>query len=139
MRPQLDTLPKVIIGILCIWLAFVATLPLFGYNIIAAELMAIEHFKPERESYYLYVVRSATFMMLAFFGLNYLRRRRPLSSVAPLLVYVNFVILFGFLYQLLSFSFVLNYWLALGLHFPVSFWLYRQHKRESKTIFNNDW
>ena len=139
MRPQLDTLPKVIIGILCIWLAFVATLPLFGYNIIAAELMAIEHFKPERESYYLYVVRSATFMMLAFFGLNYLRRRRPLSSVAPLLIYSNFVILFGALYQLLSFSFVLHHWLVVGFFFPVSFWLYRQNRQESKTIFKNDW
>ena len=139
MRPQLDTMPKVIIGILCIWLAVVATLPLFGYNIIAAELMAIEHFKPERESYYLYVVRSATFMMLAFFGLNYLRRRRPLSSVAPLLIYSNFVILFGALYQLFSFSFVLHHWLVIGFLFPVSFWLYRQNRQESKTIFKNDW
>ena len=139
MRPQLDTLPKVIIGILCIWLAFVATLPLFGYNIIAAELMAIEHFKPERESYYLHVVRSATFMMLAFFGMNYLRRRRPLSSVAPLLIYSNFVILFGVLYQLLSFSFVLHHWLVVVFLFPVSFWLYRQNRQESKTIFKNDW
>ena len=139
MRPQLDTMPKVIMGILCIWLSVVAILPLFGYNIIAAELMAIEHFNPERESYYLYVVRSATFMMLAFFGLNYLRRRRPLSSVAPLLVFVNFVIFFGVLYQLLSFSFVLHHWLVVGFHFPMSFWLYRQNIQESKTIFTNDW
>ncbi len=139
MRPQLDTMPKVIMGILCIWLSVVAILPLFGYNIIAAELMAIEHFNPERESYYLYVVRSATFMMLAFFGLNYLRRRRPLSSVAPLLVFVNFVIFFGVLYQLLSFSFVLHHWLVIGFHFPMSFWLYRQNIQESKTIFTNDW
>tara|TARA_B100000674_G_C37064316_1_gene568694 strand:+ start:23 stop:442 length:420 start_codon:yes stop_codon:yes gene_type:complete len=139
MRPQLEFMPKVIVGLLCIWLSVVAILPLFGYNIIAAELMAFEHFKPQRESYYLYVVRSATFMMLAFFGLNYLRRRRPLSSVAPLLVYVNFVILFGVLYQLLSFSFVLKHWLAVGFHFPVSFWLYQQNRRESKTIFTNDW
>ena len=139
MRPQLDTMPKVIMGILCIWLSVVAILPLFGYNIIAAELMAIEHFNPQRESYYLYVVRSATFMMLAFFGLNYLRRRRPLSSVAPLLVFVNFVIFFGVLYQLLSFSFVLHHWLVIGFHFPMSFWLYRQNIQESKTIFTNDW
>ena len=132
-------MPKVIIVLLSIWLSVSAILPLFGYNIIAAELMTLEHFNPQRENYYLYVVRSATFMMLAFFGLNYLRRRRPLSSVAPLLIYSNFVILFGALYQLLSFSFVLHHWLVVGFFFPVSFWLYRQNRQESKTIFKNDW
>ena len=66
MRPKLDTMPKIIIVLLSIWLSVSAILPLFGYNIIAAELMTLEHFNPQRENYYLYVVRSATFMMLGF-------------------------------------------------------------------------
>ena len=107
MRPELVTVQKIFMGLLCFYLTVSAILPLFGYNITLAA-MAFETFNPEPESYYLCVIHSAAFMMLAFFGLNYLRRRRPLSSVAPLLVFNNFLILFGVLYQLISFSNIFN-------------------------------
>jgi hypothetical protein len=138
MRPELETAQKFFMGLLCFYLTVSAILPLFGYNITLAA-MAFETFNPEPESYYLYVIRSAAFMMLAFFGLNYLRRRRPLSSVAPLLVFNNFLILFGVLYQLISFSNIFTYWVAIAMLVPLSFWLYRQNNNESRTIFSNDW
>ena len=138
MRPKLETVQKIFMGLLCFYLTVSAILPLFGYNITLAA-MAFETFNPEPESYYLHVIRSAAFMMLAFFGLNYLRRRRPLSSVAPLLVFNNFLILFGVLYQLISFSNIFTYWVAIAMLVPLSFWLYRQNNNESRTIFSNDW
>ena len=138
MRPELETVQKIFMGLLCFYLTVSAILPLFGYNITLAA-MAFETFNPEPESYYLHVIRSAAFMMLAFFGLNYLRRRRPLSSVAPLLVFNNFLILFGVLYQLISFSNIFTYWVAIAMLVPLSFWLYRQNNNESRTIFSNDW
>ena len=138
MRPKLETVQKIFMSLLCFYLTVSAILPLFGYNITLAA-MAFETFNPEPESYYLHVIRSAAFMMLAFFGLNYLRRRRPLSSVAPLLVFNNFLILFGVLYQLISFSNIFTYWVAIAMLVPLSFWLYRQNNNESRTIFSNDW
>ena len=138
MRPELDRVQKIFMGLLCFYLTVSAILPLFGYSITLAA-MAFETFNPEPESYYLYVIRSAAFMMLAFFGLNYLRRRRPLSSVAPLLVFNNFLILFGVLYQLISFSNIFTYWVVIAMLVPLSFWLYRQNNNESRTIFSNDW
>ena len=138
MRPELETVQKIFMSLLCFYLTVSAILPLFGYNITLAA-MAFETFNPEPESYYLNVIRSSAFMMLAFFGLNYLRRRRPLSSVAPLLVFNNFLILFGVLYQLISFSNIFSYWVAIAMLVPLSFWLYRQNNNESRTIFSNDW
>ena len=138
MRPELERVQKIFMGLLCFYLTVSAILPLFGYNITLAG-MAFETFNTEPESYHLHVIRSAAFMMLAFFALNYLRRRRPLSSVAPLLVFNNFLILFGVLYQLISFSNIFTYWVVIAMLVPLSFWLYRQNNNESRTIFSNDW
>ena len=75
---------KIIVGLLIAILSITAVLPLLGYhlNLYEVRLVRVEDIPTDYAS--LLVIRSACFSTLAYFGLNYLRRKRPLSSVEPL-------------------------------------------------------
>ena len=87
---------NILICCLIAWLSVTAILPLTGYNIVLVKLGLLEPFDPNSEETYLFITRSACFATMAYFGLNFLRRKRPLSSVAPMLVFTNFLVLFSF-------------------------------------------
>ena len=88
---------------------------------------------------YLLVVRSSSFATLAFFGVNYLRRKRPLSSVEPLLVYSVCVVFFGSWAMFVSgAAYSWTELCTLGLVLVLSIFLFRENKAESKTIFKGD-
>ena len=94
---------------------------------------------PSAEPVYLFVSRSAGLATAAFFAVNFLCHRRPLTPVAPLLVYANFTILFGVAYLLQTSSLeLIQLWPAPSL-IALSVFLSNQNQRESAKILSKDW
>ena len=84
------------------------------------------------------VIRAASFLTMAYFIFRHLRNKRPLSSVAPVQVFINFLILIG----LFRLPFDLAHWqdwLILGGLVVASTLLYFENRSEAQKIFKNDW
>jgi hypothetical protein len=131
---------RIYIGFIALVLMLMAVLPLFGFNfILVLGPASLEPFDPTIEPIYLFVSRSAGLATAAYFAINFLRHRRPLTAAAPLLVYTNFTIFFGvaFLVQTASFQ-LIQLWPAPFL-LALSFFLFKQNQRESAKIFSKDW
>ena len=131
---------RILIGFIALQLLLMAVLPLFGFNLILVlGPAAFQPFDPTIEPIYLFVGRSAGLATAAFFAINFLRQRRPLTAVAPLLVYTNFTIFFGvaYLFQTASFQ-LIQLWPAPFL-LALSIFLFKQNQRESTKIFSKDW
>lgn len=127
-------------GFIALVLLLVAVLPLFGFNLILVlGPVVLQPFDASLEPIYLFVSRSAGLATAAFFAINFLRHRRPLTAAAPLLVYANFTLFFGvaFLLQTASFQ-LINLWPA-PLLIALSVFLFKQNQRESAKIFSRDW
>ena len=90
---------RIIMGVIIFWMTTASLLPFFGINFVLFRGAVFEPILIDASNTYLHIIRSSTFASMAFFGVNYLRRKRPLSSVAPLLVFVCF---FGNLRSCLS-------------------------------------
>lgn len=84
------------------------------------------------------VIRAAVFLTMAFFIFRHLRNKRPLSSVAPVQVFVNFLILIG-LFRLPSDLAHWEDWLIMGGLMVASTLLYFENRSEAQKIFENDW
>ena len=131
---------RVLIGFIALVLLVMAVLPLFGLNLIlVAGPAVLEPFDPSIEPLYLFVARSAGLATAAFFAINFLRHRRPLSAAAPLLVYANFTIFFGVAYLVQTSSFQLIQLWPVPLLLALSIFLFKQNQRESAKIFRKDW
>ena len=84
------------IALLGLYLLIASILPLFGWQLFFYGPFKLEAFDPiVGNVLFLVITKSASFMTLSFFALNYLQNRMPLSSVAPLLVHSNFTVIFG--------------------------------------------
>jgi hypothetical protein len=131
---------RTLIGFIALVLLLMAVLPLFGFNLILVMGPAsLEPFDPAIEPVYLFVARSAGLATAAFFAINFLRHRRPLTAAAPLLVYTNFTIFFGVAYLVQTPYFqLIQLWPAPFL-LVLSIFLFRQNQRESAHIFSKDW
>ena len=131
---------RVLIGLIALVLLLMAVLPLFGFNLILVQGPgALEPFDASSEPIYLFIGRSAGLATAAFFAINFLRHRRPLTAAAPLLVYANFTLFFGVAYLIQTASFqLINLWPA-PLLIGLSVFLHRQNQRESAKIFTRDW
>ena len=131
---------KVFVGFIALVLMLMAVLPLVGFNLILVMgPFALESFDPSTELVYLFVARSAGLATAAFFAINFLRHRRPLTSAAPLLVYANFTILFGVAYLLMTPFFQLIQLWPVPILIAMSVFLFKQNQRESAKIFTKDW
>ena len=131
---------KVFVGFIALVLMLMAVLPLVGFNLILVMgPFALEPFDPSTELVYLFVARSAGLATAAFFAINFLRHRRPLTSAAPLLVYANFTILFGVAYLLMTPGFHLIQLWPVPILIALSVFLFKQNQRESAKIFTKDW
>ena len=131
---------KVFVGFIALVLMLMAVLPLVGFNLILVMgPFALEPFDPTTELVYLFVARSAGLATAAFFAINFLRHRRPLTSAAPLLVYANFTILFGVAYLLMTPFFQLIQLWPVPILIAMSVFLFKQNQRESAKIFTKDW
>ena len=131
---------KILLGFIALVLMLMAVLPLLGFNLILVMgPFALEPFDPLTEPVYLFVARSAGLATAAFFALNFLRHRRPLTSAAPLLVYANFTIIFGVVYLLMTPGFQLFQLWPAPILIALSVFLFKQNQRESAKIFSKDW
>ena len=131
---------RIFVGFMALILILMAVLPLWGFNLILVlGPFALEPFDLSTEPVYLFVSRSAGLATAAFFAINFLRHRRPLTSVAPLLVYANFTILFGIAYLLQTSSFELIQLWPAPILIALSVFLSKQNRRESAKIFSKDW
>lgn len=131
---------KIFVGFIALVLILMAVLPLLGFNLILVlGPLALEPFDPSTEPVYLFVSRSAGLATAAFFAVNFLRHRRPLSSVAPLLVYANLTLLFGVAYLLQTSSFQLIQLWPAPILIALSVFLFKQNQGESAKIFTRDW
>ena len=83
--------------------------------------------------------RSAGMATAAFFAVNFLRHRRPLTAAAPLLVYGNFTLIFGLAYLVQNSSFQLIQLWPVPILIVLSVFLFKQNQRESAKIFSKDW
>jgi hypothetical protein len=88
---------------------------------------------------HLLITKAAAFATLAFFGIKFLRRKRPSSSIAPILVFCNFFLLFGLIELFLEETSAWHTWGILGLIAVLSFILNIANKAESNRIFKDNW
>ena len=130
---------KILIALLVILLSTAALMPLVGYHFVISRLKFIGIEELPLDFAHLLVVHSACFAALSYFGINYLRRKRPLSSVEPLLVFSVFLVIFGLGFMLLLGKTSFACFLPLGLIAILSLFLYRENQAETKTIFKDYW
>jgi len=83
-------------------------------------------------------VRSASFLTLSYFIINYLRHQKPLTSVVPLLVFCVFYTIFriGFLVKNGGPD---TEWLVVAFTVILSVMLYLENKAETNKIFSDSW
>ncbi|MCH1580293.1 MAG: hypothetical protein L7S55_06265 [Luminiphilus sp.] len=127
-------------GFIALVLLLMAVLPLFGFNLILVRgPVVLQPFDASLEPIYLFVSRSAGLAAAAFFAINFLRHRRPLTAAAPLLMYANFTLFFGVAFLLQTASFQLIHLWPAPLLIALSVFLFKQNQRESAKIFSRDW
>jgi len=124
-----------IFSILAALLSATAFMPLLDVNFLIYDISITD----ERVSTNFLAIRSATFASLAFFIVNFLRHKRPLSSVAPLLAFCNFLVFFGAALMFKRAEFEVMPWLVLCLCAALSVFLYRENKAQIGVIFNDSW
>ncbi len=128
-----------IIGLIIIWMTIASLLPFFGINFVLFRGATVEPIILTDENTYLHVVRSASFASMALFGINYLRNKRPLSAVAPLLVFASFLCIYAPLYLFIRGTSYWWEWASFAFMVVLVVVLFRENKAEAKKIFLNDW
>ena len=127
---------KGVLALIMIGLIAVSALSLVGYDLYLPSTLFVESGRGDSER--LVVIRSAVFLTMAFFIYRHLSRKRPLSSVAPLQVFVNFLIVVGLFRMRFSSEYWLE-WAILGVLVALSGILYVENRSESQRIFKDDW
>ena len=128
------------IALLGLYLLIASILPLFGWQLFLYGPFKLEAFDPiVGNALFLVITKSASFMTFSFFAFNYLQNRKPLSSVAPLLVYSNFTVIFAAIFLAQSDNTQWSHWALVFLLSVISVVLFQENKQEGKKIFRNDW
>jgi hypothetical protein len=81
--------------LLALLMAIMAGLPLLGLDLVLIGKGELVEVSIDDSNLHLFMVRSAAFATFASFTLNYFRRRRPLSSVAPLMYFCVWASIFA--------------------------------------------
>ena len=130
---------RIVIGLIIIWMTIASLLPFFGINFVLFRGATVEPIILTDENTYLHVVRSAAFASMALFGINFLRNKRPLSAVAPLLVFASFLCIYAPLYLFIRSTSYWWEWASFAFMVVLVVVLFRENKAEAKKIFLNDW
>ena len=117
----------------------IAFLPIFGLDLVLFGRIGLDAANVDDSNIHLFMVRSATFATLATFALNFLRRRRPLSSVAPLLFFCSWTLIFQPAFVLAYHEVTLQHIMFYLFTLLLVLILYRENKNEAKTIFVDEW
>ena len=130
---------RVALLMLTLLMLLMACLPLFGVDLVLFGRIGLEAANVDDSNIHLFMVRSAAFATLATFAFNFLRRRRPLSSVAPLLFFCSWTLIFQPAYVIahheINLQHIIFYLFTLFLVLILS----RENKAEAKKIFVNEW
>ena len=125
--------------VLTLLMLSIAFLPIFGLDLVLFGRVELEVVNVDDSNIHLFMVRSAAFATFATFVFNFLRRRRPLSSVAPLLFFCSWALIFQpafvLVYQEINSRHIIFYLFTLLL----ALILYRENKNEAKRIFVDEW
>ena len=136
---------RVLMVILLLWFVIGAFIPLFDITFSFPFFYFQVHLEPTTEEQSmiilrLQIARAASFMTMAYFIFKYLRNRKPLSSVVPVLVFNNFLILFSVLYTIRSgFTWSWKEWSVFGFLLILSWILFKENRSEATKIFSRDW
>ena len=130
---------RIVVSLIVIWMTIASLLPFFGINFVLFRGATIEPILLNEENTYLHVVRSAAFATMALFGINYLRSKRPLSAVAPLVVYGSFLFIYAPLYLFIRGTSHWWEWASVAFMIFLVVILHRENRAEAKKIFLNDW
>ena len=143
VNPTLAT--KILMWILLLWFVVGACMPLLDITFSFPFFYFKVPLEPTTDDQAmiilrLQIVRAASFMTMAYFIFKYLRNRKPLSSVVPVLVFINFLILFFAIYTLKS-GHVWSWkeWSVFGFLLVLSWVLFRENRSEATKIFSRDW
>lgn len=126
---------RLFVGGLALALAVTAIAPLFGLNLLIYSISLTD--EPVATNFL--VIRCATFATLAFFSVNFLRRKRPLSSVAPMLVFCNFTVFFGAVLMIQRSQYDVLPWAVLVMIAGVALVLFRENRAQNSAIFRDSW
>lgn len=126
---------RLFVGGLALALAVTAIAPLFGLNLLIYSISLTD--EPVATNFL--VIRCATFATLAFFSVNFLRRKRPLSSVAPMLVFCNFTVFFGAVLMIQRSQYDVLPWAVLVMIVGVALVLFRENRAQNSVIFRDSW
>ena len=130
---------RVALFMMTLLMLLMALLPIFGLDLVLFGRVELETADVDDSNIHLFMVRSAAFATFATFAFNFLRRRRPLSAVAPLLFFCSWTLIFqpAFIlaYQEVNLQYIIFYIFTLVLVLV----LYRENKNEAKTIFVDEW
>ena len=116
----------------------IAVTPLFGLELLPVGRDAAADVNVTADDLYLFVVFSATFANLATFCTFYLRRRRPLSSVAPLLYFCFWCVIFAPTYISAYSQLQPTDILLLAFLLALTIVFFRENQREAKIFFSNE-
>ena len=130
---------RVALIILTLLMLSMAVLPIFGLDLVLFGRFELEPANVDDSNIHLFMVRSAAFATLATFAFNFLRRRRPLSSVAPLLFFCSWALIFQPAYVLAYHEVTLQHIIFYLFTLVLMLILSRENKAEAKKIFVNDW
>ena len=125
--------------LLTILMTVMALMPLFGLDLVLMGAGKLRAARIDEANLHLNMVRSAAFASFASFSVNYLRRRRPLSSVAPLLYFCIWALFFAPAYVFIYSEFQRADVAFLVFVFAITVVLYRENQKEAKTIFVEEW
>ena len=131
----MDLGTRLFIGGLALALGLTACAPLVGINVLLYNMSLTN--EPVATNFL--VIRCATFATLAFFSVNFLGRKRPLSSVAPMLVFCNFTVFFGAVIMIQRAQYDVLPWVVLTMIGGLAFFLYRENRAENSVIFRDSW
>ena len=130
---------KIVLSALIVLMFSMALLPLFGLDLVLFGQVELSAANVDDANLHLFMVRSAAFATFAIFALNFLRRRRPLSSVAPLLYFCSWALIFQPAYVYVYSAFNLKHLTFYLFTLALVLILFRENKNEAKTIFVNEW
>ena len=131
----MDLGTRLFVGGLALALGLTACAPLVGINVLLYNMSLTN--EPVATNFL--VIRCATFATLAFFSMNFLRRKRPLSSVAPMLVFCNFTVFFGAVLMIQRSQYDVLPWAVLVMIAGVALVLFRENRAQNSVIFRDSW
>ena len=127
---------KILLLILLMWLVPAAIVPLFDVVVWfpVAKNVSTHDFVNHR----LHCVRSASFLTLSYFIVYHMMKKKPLSSVSPILVFLNFLLGF-FLILIIKNGGSRTDWLLMAFGIICAAFLFLESKKESNKIFKDAW